>query len=81
MNHVHTIITYGPPWQNFLRRDREGRIADHGEARHANALWAAKNDRRLKRLVAARDAEGVCRRLKELGIQDVPARWLLGVAS
>jgi hypothetical protein len=70
---VHHIITYGPPWQNFLRRDQLGLIVnDRDDCRAANARLAARHDQKLIRLVGLSDVEGVRLRLLSLGIYASP---------
>ncbi|KQZ45400.1 hypothetical protein [Ensifer sp. Root558] len=66
---IHTIETYGQPWQNFLRRDHLGRIEnERDDCRAANARLAARHDRKLMRLVRLGDVDGVRLRLCGLGI-------------
>lgn len=66
---VHRIITYGPHWTRFLRRDHQGRICnDRDDCRRSNARLAARHDRPLMRLVRLGDVEGVRLRLFDLGI-------------
>lgn len=66
---LHRIITYGPDWRCFLRRDEEGRIENgRTDCRRANIAWAACHDRELRHLVDLGDVEGARRRLAVLGI-------------